>query len=97
MIMEETIVEKYTRKGEIDNVDVTSVFERRTGGTPMFVQITMAGKGSNVFHAHANFNAANSDFSLHVSNIQFAGVAYDIAIAQIEGIIEEFSGGEATE
>jgi len=95
MIMEETIVEKYTRKGEINGADVTSVFELRTGEPPMFIQISIAGKGNEVYYAQSNFNASNSDFSLHVSNMQFASVAFDIAIGQINGIMEEFNCEEA--
>ena len=92
--MLETKTTKTTRSGEVNSAIVTIVFETEGSNPPGKIQVNMSGE-KDTFYASAHYDVKNKNLSFQVNNqhIDFNRVREitEIAISQIESIINEFS------
>ena len=87
--MNESKVTKVTRKGLIDDLDVTVTFEQAENSPPEQIHVTLS-KAKNNFYANAHYDIARKNFAVNANDFQFAKQAFEVIVGQIEGVMSEF-------
>lgn len=88
MELQKTQTDKIMLTGIIDNINVSIMYEKEEGSIISPIQMSMSSE-KGTFHANATYSVKEKTFSFFASYLSFGKKVYDIAIEQIEKIIEE--------
>jgi len=85
------LIEKQTKKttlsGEVEGVNVNAVFEVEGENAPSCIQMNFS---KNNMYGSVNYDVERKNFSFQATDLQFSQEIFEIAIAQINDILQKY-------